>query len=71
MYVYVNPNLLCFPICSGIVSDLILRLLAGGKAVASVGSVVEGDLVVGQAVKAFGTVHVLINNAGILREFSG
>ncbi|GFZ45956.1 (3R)-3-hydroxyacyl-CoA dehydrogenase [Saitozyma sp. JCM 24511] len=41
---------------------------AGGKAVAAAGSVAEGDKVIGQAVKAFGTVHILINNAGILRD---
>ena len=35
---------------------------------AAPGSVAEGDKVIGAAVKAFGTVHVLINNAGILRE---
>ena len=35
---------------------------------AAPGSVAEGDKVIAQAVKAFGTVHVLINNAGILRE---
>jgi NAD(P)-dependent dehydrogenase (short-subunit alcohol dehydrogenase family) len=42
---------------------------AGGKAVAAAGSVADGDKVIGQAVKAFGTVHILINNAGILREW--
>ncbi|KAK4689122.1 multifunctional beta-oxidation protein, partial [Tremellales sp. Uapishka_1] len=41
---------------------------AGGKAVAAAGSVAEGDKVIEQAVKAFGTVHILINNAGILRD---
>ncbi|TXT13599.1 hypothetical protein VHUM_00966 [Vanrija humicola] len=43
---------------------------AGGQAVPAVGSVTEGQLVVDQAVKAFGTVHVVINNAGILRDKS-
>ncbi|ODN74569.1 hypothetical protein L202_06933 [Cryptococcus amylolentus CBS 6039] len=41
---------------------------AGGKAAIAPGSVTEGDKIVAQAVKAFGTVHVLINNAGILRD---
>jgi len=43
---------------------------AGGKAVAAPGSVAEGGKVVQAAVQAFGTVHVLINNAGILRTLS-
>jgi NAD(P)-dependent dehydrogenase (short-subunit alcohol dehydrogenase family) len=42
---------------------------AGGKAAAAPGSVTEGEKIVEQAVKAFGTVHILINNAGVLREF--
>lgn len=42
---------------------------AGGKAAAAAGSVTEGEEIVGKAVKAFGTVHILINNAGVLREF--
>jgi multifunctional beta-oxidation protein len=44
---------------------------AGGKAAAAPGSVTEGEGIVEQAVKAFGTVHILINNAGVLREFPG
>lgn len=44
-------------------------LIAGGQAVAAPGSVAEGDKIVKATVDAFGTVHVLINNAGILREF--
>ncbi|ORX33403.1 hypothetical protein BD324DRAFT_668851 [Kockovaella imperatae] len=43
---------------------------SGGKAVAAAGSVAEGQKIVDQVVKAFGTVHVLINNAGILRDKS-
>ncbi|KAL7424311.1 hypothetical protein Q5752_001901 [Cryptotrichosporon argae] len=43
---------------------------AGGTAVAAPGSVAEADPIVAQAVKAFGTIHVLINNAGILRDKS-
>lgn len=34
------------------------------------GSVTDGQQIVDAAVKAFGTVHVLINNAGILRDKS-
>ncbi|GAA5938562.1 uncharacterized protein JCM15063_005355 [Sporobolomyces koalae] len=43
---------------------------AGGKAVANYDSATEGDKIVGQAVKELGGVHILINNAGILRDKS-
>lgn len=42
----------------------------GGKAAGDKHSVEDGDAVVESAVKAFGTVHVVINNAGILRDKS-
>lgn len=44
--------------------------LIGGTAVADYNSVTDGDKIIQTAVKAFGTVHVLINNAGILRDKS-
>lgn len=43
---------------------------AGGTAIGDKSNVVEGHKVVETAVKAFGTVHVIINNAGILRDKS-
>ncbi|KAM9930372.1 hypothetical protein OXX59_000521 [Metschnikowia pulcherrima] len=41
---------------------------AGGEAVADYNNVLEGDKIIDTAVKAFGTVHVVVNNAGILRD---
>ena len=47
-------------------TDRVLEIKkAGGKAVADYNSVVDGDKIVETAVKAFGTVHILLNNAGI------
>ncbi|KAF8625541.1 hypothetical protein AX15_005308 [Amanita polypyramis BW_CC] len=43
---------------------------AGGKAVAAVCSVEEGDTIVKTALGKYGAVHVLIANAGILRDKS-
>ena len=42
--------------------------VAGGKAAAAPGSVADGQKIIDAAVKAFGTVHILINNAGIIRQ---
>ncbi|WFD32698.1 hypothetical protein MSPP1_003748 [Malassezia sp. CBS 17886] len=46
---------------------------SGGKAAPAIGSVEDGDKVVKAAVDAFGGLHVVVNNAGILRDksFSG
>lgn len=41
---------------------------AGGVAVADYNNVLDGDKIVETAVKAFGTVHIVVNNAGILRD---
>lgn len=43
---------------------------AGGKAAPAVGSVEDGDKIVQAAVDAFGGLHVVINNAGILKDKS-
>ncbi|RCI03338.1 hypothetical protein CU098_011531, partial [Rhizopus stolonifer] len=43
---------------------------AGGKAVANYDSVEDGEKVVETALKAFGRVDIIVNNAGILRDKS-
>ncbi|XP_060663118.1 peroxisomal multifunctional enzyme type 2 [Drosophila nasuta] len=43
---------------------------AGGEAVADYNSVIDGAKVIETAIKAFGRVDILINNAGILRDRS-
>ena len=43
---------------------------AGGKAVANYDSVENGDKIIETAIKAYGRVDVLLNNAGILRDIS-
>lgn len=42
----------------------------GGEAVANTNSVVDGEKVVATALETYGTVHIIINNAGILRDVS-
>ncbi|CAM1511323.1 Fc.00g088360.m01.CDS01 [Cosmosporella sp. VM-42] len=43
---------------------------AGGKAVANYDSVENGERIIETAIKAFGRIDILINNAGILRDVS-
>ena len=43
---------------------------AGGKAVANYDSVENGERVIATAIKEFGRVDILLNNAGILRDVS-
>jgi len=44
--------------------------LAGGKAAAAVCSAEDGDKIVQIALEKFGGVHVLVANAGIIRDKS-
>ncbi|CEG63438.1 Putative Multifunctional beta-oxidation protein [Rhizopus microsporus] len=53
-------------------ADLVVEEIrkAGGKAVANYDSVEEGEKVVETALKAFGRIDIIVNNAGILRDKS-
>lgn len=57
---------------SGRAADIVVEQIkvAGGKAVANYDSVEDGDKIVAAAMKAFGRVDVIVNNAGILRDKS-
>ena len=54
--------------CSNITSHVADGVSVGGNAVSAVCSAEEGETIVKAALDAFGTVHVLIANAGILRD---
>ncbi|KAK9458728.1 uncharacterized protein V1516DRAFT_687838 [Lipomyces oligophaga] len=53
-------------------ADLVVDQItkSGGKAIANYDSVEQGDKIIQAAVAAFGSVHILINNAGVLRDRS-
>ncbi|KAF2805659.1 multifunctional beta-oxidation protein-like protein [Mytilinidion resinicola] len=51
-----------------VVVDEIVK--AGGKAVANYDNVLDGEAIIDTAIKAFGRIDILINNAGILRDVS-
>ena len=43
---------------------------SGGKAVANYDSVENGEKIIDTAIKEFGRIDILLNNAGILRDVS-
>ena len=47
-----------------------ITFLAGGKAAAAICSAEDGDKIVQVALEKFGGVHVLVANAGIIRDKS-
>lgn len=53
-------------------ADLVVEEIrkAGGKAVANYDSVENGEAIIDTAIKNFGRIDILINNAGILRDIS-
>jgi len=56
------------PKAANAVVDEIVK--AGGKAVADTHSVVDGEKLVQTCVEKYGTVHIIVNNAGVLRDVS-
>lgn len=62
-----QEDLTCTQMADAVVQEI---QSAGGVAIADYHSVAEGDKIIETAVKAFGTVHVLVNNAGILRDIA-
>ncbi|KAJ5411996.1 uncharacterized protein N7487_006355 [Penicillium crustosum] len=57
---------------SGKAADVVVEEIraAGGKAVANYDSVENGDAIIETAIKTFGRIDILLNNAGILRDVS-
>ena len=51
-------------------SILNITILAGGKAAAAICSAEDGDKIVQVALEKFGAVHVLVANAGVIRDKS-
>lgn len=52
------------------ISLMLVSLLQGGKAVPNYDTVEDGEKLVETALKNFGRIDIIINNAGILRDRS-
>lgn len=71
-----GANAVCNEVRSGayrilsLVSVLNVRVAAGGKAIPAICSAEEGEKIVKTAMDSFGGVHILIANAGVLRDRS-
>jgi multifunctional beta-oxidation protein len=63
-----ETNSLIFSQAADVVVEEIRK--AGGKAAANYDSVENGEAIIDTAIKNFGRVDILINNAGILRDVS-
>ena len=61
--VRIHDSWMCY-----VLSQFVVFSLAGGKAVVNNSSVTDGAAVIQTALDNFGSIHILINNAGILRD---
>jgi multifunctional beta-oxidation protein len=56
-----------FQLADQVVAEIVS---SGGQAVADYNNVVEGEKIIQTAIKKYGRIDILINNAGILRDIS-
>jgi len=69
MYAALGAKVVCNDMSKDAAAKVVDEITrAGGVAIASVHSVEDGSAIIKDAVDAFGAVHILVNNAGILRD---